>query len=123
MKNVLTSQVNSNVPLCGSVQDCFEPVIKVDENGVKNVVFKKVDEVERVKQNGSFLDWKLENLVAAGVDPVFLFTLLLLLVLMEQKRLMLLQRLSLKLLMMILQIMKMQNLKLFLLWMDLIYFV
>lgn len=71
MKNVLISQVNPKVPLCGSVQDCYEPSVKVSEDGVQNVVFKKVDEREIVKQNGSFLDWKLENLVAAGVDPRF----------------------------------------------------
>ena len=71
MKNVLTSQVNPKVPLCGSFHDCFEPSVKVDENGVKNVTFKKVDPCEVVKQNGSFLDWKLEKLVSAGIDPRF----------------------------------------------------
>ncbi len=71
MKNVLISQVNPNVPICGPDMDCYEPSVKVDENGVQNVVFKKVDHRERVKKNGKFNDWKLENLVAAGVDPRF----------------------------------------------------
>lgn len=71
MKNVLISQVNPAVPLCGPAMDCFEPSVKVDENGVQNVVFKKVDVKELVKKNGKFTDWKLENLVASGVDPRF----------------------------------------------------
>ena len=51
------------------LQEDFDRHVNIDENGNEYITYTKVDYPSIQKSHGSFKDWSLNALLAAGIDP------------------------------------------------------
>lgn len=64
---LFNEEIDQNSPVFGDV----ERKVSYDEDGKEIVTYEKVDYPALVKSNGKVDDWKLNNLLKAGIDPAF----------------------------------------------------
>ena len=71
IENVLSRHFDMSVNQASPVQPDYDRTVKYDEDGNEIIVYNLVDYPALVKSHGSVIDWSLENLLKAGIDPKF----------------------------------------------------
>lgn len=71
IKSVLEKYVNENAPLYSPMIEDVQRISNFDNEGNEIVTYAPVDNSAIVKANGSAINWSLNALLAAGVNPNF----------------------------------------------------
>ena len=71
IENVLTRHFDVSVNQASRVCPDYDRVVKFDEDGSEVVVYQEVDYPALVASRGSVLDWQLDSLLKAGINPNF----------------------------------------------------
>ena len=68
---VLDKYFSAGIDQSSPVQDDFIRKVNYDEDGNEFITFEKVDYSKLIASNGSVLDWSLNSLLKAGINPNF----------------------------------------------------
>lgn len=71
LKSVLEKYVNASAPLQASPIPDYRRTVNYDEEGNEVITYPAVSGSDIVKANGSFLNWSLNSLLSAGINPNF----------------------------------------------------
>lgn len=69
--NALSRHFDKSVNQCSPVVDDFERNVHYDDDGNEFVTFDKVDYPSIQAKNGFIMDWSLDSLMKAGINPQF----------------------------------------------------
>lgn len=71
IKNVLEKYCNASAVFQSPYQEDKRRTVNYDSDGNELISYPVVDGSEIVKANGSFLNWSLNALLSAGINPDF----------------------------------------------------
>lgn len=69
--SVLESHFDKSINQNSPCHDDFTRVSKFDEDGREIVMYEKSDYTELIASHGTVLDWSLDSLLKAGINPNF----------------------------------------------------
>lgn len=68
---VLDKLFSAGIDQSSPVQDDYNRIVNYDEDGNEFITYEKVDYAKLIASNGSVLDWSLDALLKAGINPNF----------------------------------------------------